>query len=307
VLVTRVAPRELVLPGFAVALSVVLWPGTILRSTNIGNTPLEIPLTLGFLLFLWEAERRRRWRPLAIAGGLLGLCLLTKVSLQFLAPLFGLVLVRALLRERTWRAAGRALAVGLIPVLLIAPWVASNLDRYGSPTVNILGQPQLFSIKKADDGAASPVAVQPSASGTAPPGFADRVTALPGLNARLFNGVMPQEWEWHLGVWWIRAISTGLVAALALAAAALLAAGPLRRRLWFLALPALSGLAVMNVVYLLSGEDAFQLRYIYPALLPLAVAVGIGAQGALRRPRLLAGATMTATVALGAVWVYVAG
>jgi hypothetical protein len=106
VLVTRVAPRELVLPGFAVALSVVLWPGTILRSTNIGNTPLEIPLTLGFLLFLWEAERRRRWRPLAIAGGLLGLCLLTKVSLQFLAPLFGLVLVRALLRERTWRAAG---------------------------------------------------------------------------------------------------------------------------------------------------------------------------------------------------------
>ena len=310
VFVRRVAPGA-ALPALGVALTVVLWPGVIVRFVNIGNTPLEVPLTLGFLILLWDADRHGRWRTLAAAGALLGLCLLTKISLQYLVPLFAFVVARRFWRDRTRRTAARAIAVGVIPLLLIAPWIASNIARYEAVTVNILGQPQLLSFKEEAEPAANapppPASVIPAESGTAPPGLAARIGELPGLHARLFNGVLPQEWEWHLGVWWIRLIATLAPALIALAALVLLAAGRDRRTLWFLAIPTVTGLAVMNAVYLLTGEDAFQLRYLYPALLPLALAVGIGIHAAAPRGRLLLGASAATTVALGAVWVYVAG
>lgn len=74
-LARRLAPVGAALPAFAVVVAVVLWPGVIVRSTSIGNTPLEVPLTLAFLLVLSEAHSSRRWRLFAAAGALLGLCL----------------------------------------------------------------------------------------------------------------------------------------------------------------------------------------------------------------------------------------
>jgi len=117
----------------AVALSVLLWPGVIVRVVTVSNAALELPITLLYVLALWHATVRRSPRLLLVAAALLGLCLLTALTLLFLAVLLA-VPAYALLRERgrdrtalAWVAAAVA-----IPVALLAPWVLSNESRYGA-------------------------------------------------------------------------------------------------------------------------------------------------------------------------------
>ena len=73
--------------GYAAALSVLLWPGVIVRVITVSNAALELPLALLYVLAVWYASTRREPRLLLGAAGLLGLCLLTGLTLIFLAPL----------------------------------------------------------------------------------------------------------------------------------------------------------------------------------------------------------------------------
>ena len=272
------------LAGFSAALTVLLLPGVVVRSATFGNTPLELALSTAYLLALWRAERTGGTRPLVAASVLLGLCLLTKLTLLPFVPLLLLVLART---ARTGPAR-RRWALLAVPAALLAPWLIMNIVRYGSPTVDIEG----------GGGAAGPVQAS---------GVGVRIGDLPGLLGRFADGVLPQEWVRRvLEVAWID-IATDVLA-LGLLAAGTAALVRCRRewRAWFLALPLLGAVALIVVLYVLTGTDNFYLRYVYAPLLPFALGAGIGlTRGAVTR--LHVGALLAATLIIGALWVYLAG
>ena len=198
---------------------------------------------------------------LAWAGVLLGAMLLTKLSLVAFVPLF----LWELWRRRTWWPV-------VLPPLLLAPWLVLNQVRYGSPTVDLAGGGGVV-------GGPAPAS-----------GLADRIGDLPRLNWRLVDGVLPQEFRFQLDVWWVKGLLVVLLLGLVVAA--------LAGRRWTLALPALSGWLIMNVLYVVNGSDQFLLRYLYAALLPLALAVPVR-----WAPRL----ALAGTLAAFALWVDMAG
>jgi len=272
------------LAGFSAALLVLLWPGVVVRSVTVGNTPLELALATGFLLVLWRADGDTRARPMVLASVLLGLCLLTKLTLVLLAPLFLVVLAR-----RAWAGAPRAQwALAAVPLLLLAPWLALNIERYGSLTVNALGTPGVVgSVQTA--------------------GLLDRVGDMPHWAAKLFDGVLPQEWILQLDVWWVRLVADGLLLGLVAVGIAALVAGRREWRAWFFALPAIAGLGLLVGVYTLTGSlEIFLLRYVYPALSPLALGAGIVLAG--RVPsRVQVAVLSVGTLAVFGLWVRFAG
>ncbi len=135
---------------------------------------------------------------------------------------------------------------------------------------------------------------------------------MPGLppgRAYLLDGVLPQEWIVQLDVWWVRLVADGARAR---------RCWRRRSRRWSPA--GASGArgssrcrrsrasACSSRCYLLTGSlEIFLLRYIYPALPPLALGAGFGL--AARRPA--AGARRRAlgvgTLAVVALWVDLAG
>ena len=90
-------------------------------------------------LFVWlvhGAYKRDSLRWLAWSGIALGLCLLTKTTLIYLTPVFGLALAVHVWHHRSRRDVARIVAIGALPLLLLAPWFAWNLDTYGTITAN---------------------------------------------------------------------------------------------------------------------------------------------------------------------------
>jgi 4-amino-4-deoxy-L-arabinose transferase-like glycosyltransferase len=266
-------------PAFALAAAVLLWPGVIVREITIGNSPLELVLTTAFLLVLWRAASASGWRPLVAAAVLLGLGLLTKLTLLCLVPLFLVVLAR---RVRSRRGALTALAVAVLPLLVLAPWLIANDVRYGGPvTVDITGNAGI-------------------SVATAGPALGARLSALGGLYVRLVQGPLPQEWLHQYNVKWVHHTCWILVLGLVALALFALLARARDPRVWFLAAPFLGGLLLTTVVYLATGNDAFLMRYLYPTLPPLALAA------ALALPRRLPVAAVFTVLAL-ALWVDMAG
>jgi hypothetical protein len=126
---------------FVVGLSVFLWPGFMARGVTISNSALALPVALLFLHELWRADAERDvGRRLTWAGLLLGLCLLTKLTLVFLVAPFLFVVARLLYRRRDRHALGRVALALVLPVLMLAPWVAFNLNHYSSLTGNDVGR-----------------------------------------------------------------------------------------------------------------------------------------------------------------------
>jgi hypothetical protein len=287
-LARRLASHGQALVAFGVALTTVLWPGVVVRAVTIGNTPLELVLGTAFLLVLWRADSERRGDLMLAAAALLGLCLLTKLALVCLAPLFLVVLVKRVSRDRTRRRTGEALALAAIPPIMLAPWFVSNFERYDSLTVDITGA----------QGVVSPVTSS---------GLLSRVGALPELNARLLEGVLPQEWIAQLDVWWIRLVVDGLAILLLAGAIGLLATRRKDWQMWFLATPFISGVLLMNIVYVLTGSDTFLLRYIYATIPPLALGMGLalGRAWTVKLPVALVACAVSLVVA--ALWVDMGG
>ncbi len=85
-----------------------------------------------YVLVLWNATVRPRARSLLAAGGLLGLCVLTQLTLVCLAILLVVPLVTQLHERRDRSALGAATLALALPVVLVAPWLASNESRYGA-------------------------------------------------------------------------------------------------------------------------------------------------------------------------------
>lgn len=81
---------------YCLALSTILWPGVIVRVITVSNAALELPLVALYVLVLWNATLKPRVRSLIVAGGLLGLCVLTQLTLVCLAVLLIVPLAKKL-------------------------------------------------------------------------------------------------------------------------------------------------------------------------------------------------------------------
>jgi hypothetical protein len=136
-LLARAVFRERWPIPYCLALSTMLWPGVLVRAITVSNAALELPLILLYVLVVWDATARPRARSLLAAGGLLGLCVLTQLTLVCMAILL-VVPLAALLRERRDRRALAAALALALPVVLVAPWLALNESRYGALTANSL-------------------------------------------------------------------------------------------------------------------------------------------------------------------------
>lgn len=253
---------------------VLLWPGTLVRGITISNSALEYVLAPAFLLAAWAAYETRARRWLLAAGALLGLCLLTKLTLVVLAPC---------LLAAAWRARDRSAVAALaLPALLLAPWLLSNHSRFGTWTANAAARRQQIPFLYPD-------------------GVPDwSVADLPGKFAELLKGSLPQEWAGQLDIWWVGIGARALVVVLAVAVLVAVVRGSARAR--FFALPVATGLVVMTATLLVSDWDIFLLRYLAPVL--PAVAVVVAGEAA---PRLVRRVAVPAAVVGGLLWLGMAG
>lgn len=261
---------------YAGALSVLLWPGVVVRTVTVSNAGLELLLGVAATWALWEAHARRSGRWLLAAGLVVGLGLLTRLTFAAFVPVLVLV---ALGGGFAPRVAVGALA---LPALLLAPWVVSNLDRYGSPT-------------------ASGVVREMQEATLNPTGRDYGVADLPDRHRALLNGVLAEEWWSEFLSTPKRRVRDAVMAALFLMPLAL----ALRRRRelgarWLLGLPLLVGLVLMSAGMLAGNWDFFYPRYLHAALPAFAVL----AAWAVARTRFALGAFGAVIAGLAGLWAY---
>ena len=283
---------------YALGLSVMLWPGVIVRAVTVSNEALELPLTLAYLLLLWLATERAPLESgaagpalLVAAGGLLGLCVLTQLTLICLAPLLAvpaIELIRAR-RDRTSRlAAGGAVALA---VVLLVPWLASNESRYGSLT-------------------ASSLARQLQRPYVDPTGRHYGLGSVISWLSRLPHAALPQEWWPQYGRWLLGALAIMLPAALVVAAVAPVVREPRLLRshaALLLGAPVLLGLLTLVAIVVVADWPSFLPRYVNPMLPALAVfAAWASWHVAGRRPWLL-GLALGSSALAAFLWIYMAG
>ncbi|MCX6370330.1 MAG: glycosyltransferase family 39 protein [Solirubrobacterales bacterium] len=280
-------------PYFAFALTALLWPGIVLRTVTISNSGLEFLIGIGLTLVLWRAWQRRSAGWLIGAAALLGVGLLTRLTIIFFIP--GLLICAvAVLRQAQISARTRWLAgagVVLIPALIMAPWLLSNLDRYGSLTGSRIWRQQQ----------------EPSLN---PEGIQYALSDIPSRLLVITRGLLPEEWWIELLSALKRWVLTTLMTALVVfAPLGVLSVRPSERRtqlLALLALPVGVGIIWMSYVLLVINWDFFLPRYLYPTIpgLMLLAAVSLGRLRRGARALLVGAAVMT--VLLGAWWAYLA-
>ena len=280
-------------PYFAFALTALLWPGIVLRTVTISNSGLEFLIGIGLTLVLWRAWQRRSVGWLIGAAVLIGFGLLTRLTIIVFIP--GLLICAfVVLRQAQISARARWLAaasVVAIPALMMAPWLLSNLDRYGSLT-------------------GSRVVRQLMEPFFNPDGIKYTVSDIPRGLLVVTRAPLAEEW-WiellsPLKRWVLTLLMTALVV---LAPLGVLSVKPSERRtqlLVLLALPVGVGLVWICYVLLVLNWDFFLPRYLYPTIpgLMLLAAVSIGRLRGGARALLVGAAVMT--VLLGAWWAYLA-
>jgi 4-amino-4-deoxy-L-arabinose transferase-like glycosyltransferase len=276
---------------FSLGLSVLSWPGVIVRTVTVSNAALELPLVLLYVYALWQATARRSSRWLAAAGALFGLCILTHLMLVALAPLLAVPAI-ALLREHRTRRAVAAVAVALaLPALLLTPWLASNENRYDALTPSALA-------KRVQ----GPY-VNPSGKGYGLSDVASRLGRLP-------KAALPQEW-WpeygRRGLGIPLRLLPGLLVLFVLVPIAL-RPGLLRTRAAALLGSPLPLVIAMLVGIVVIGDwPSFTPRYLYPTLPPLALFAARGWRAARRRDDSLLALAAGSTAIAWFAWLYLAG
>ena len=276
------------LPGnpllaLSAGLTVLLWPGVVVRSVTISNAALEIVAALGFLLLAWRADESGRTRDLVLAGAALGAAMLTKTTLIYLGVVFAWVLWRRLRRGSDRPALIAAVAV---PAVMLAPWLAFNLDRYGSLTANAQARDQQAPVIN-------------------PAGEEFGLGDVPGQAKELLSPLLPQEWDRQYDLAAIAWTEIGLVLAL-LGAVVIAATRGHRGGGVYLALPVALCAAMLLTILVGSDWDAVLPRYLYPVLPALAL-WAVAAWRRAVRERWLGAGVAAAAGATALVWLRLAG
>ena len=280
----RRALPETHLIAFSVALTVLMWPGVIVRMVTVSNASLELLVGCALLYALWRADEDLDPRWLLIAGALLGLGLLTKLTLVALAPLLAAVALRHG-RRRSSRAALACLA---LPLVLLAPWAIFNLDHYDAITPSALA-------KEMQEPTVNPTGIDYTVGR-----FLDRLP-------RTFDGLLPQDWAvarlqapaLDFGFEFLKVALFGLPVLLALV-------DP--RRLWsrhaaLLLAPWLLGLAMVAYVTLTEDWPIGSPRRLYPELPALALFTAASCLWLFRSARAAIALAAASSVVLAAAWV----
>jgi 4-amino-4-deoxy-L-arabinose transferase-like glycosyltransferase len=273
---------------FSFVLTVYLWPGVLVNGTTVTNGALEMPLMIATVWALWRAEETRAPRLLVGAGVLVGLCLLTQVTLVFVVPLLVVVAGRFAWRLRTRRALAVAATALVLPLAMLSPWFAFNESHYHALTADSLAEKVQSAI-----GPGGHVALGFVTSG----------------DVKMVDGLLPEDW-WFEGTRTIPHAIEWLVVLelLGFAAAAVAVAWRRHRRAvpWLLILPAPLWLLTMDVATVVAKWNLLHPRYGYPTL-PL---LALFAAGTLARSRGGARAVLLASGATSALlvgtWIWLA-
>jgi hypothetical protein len=273
--------------GYAAVLATVLWPGVLVRMITISNDVLAVPVSLLFALLTLQAWKRRSARRLVLAGAALGAVLLTKATLLYLIPVL-LVAAASAWRWQVPRARVAAVIAIVLPLLMIAPWVAANEVRYE---------------KLALVGGNSEVSLlYPSDPRLDVDGVAPRV-------ARLTLASLPQEFSRRYESGGLGgAVMRGLVLALVAfgVAGALVVRGKLRAPSYaVLGLPLTAGVLGLILEFERAGTDAFFGRYLYAGAVLFAL-FGAAAWITAGRMRVAIGWALTVSAVAAAFWVQLA-
>jgi hypothetical protein len=275
---------------YCLALSTLLWPGVIVRAVTVSDAALEFPLVALYALALWSATVRPRVRSLLAASVLAGLCVLTQLTLLCLVSLLTVPIV-ALLRERGWRpAVGAAALTAGLPTMLGAPWLISNLSRYGALTASA----PLERMQEAFE-----------------PGTRQYGVGVVTSNLwRFARAGLPQEW-WPECRGALGALVIALPCVLLLAGTLAVMGKPRlagSRAGILLAGPLLLGFATLVAIVLLAGwQSSFVPRFLYPMLPLFALFVGWSWRRAKTGTGGVLGVAVGSTAVAGAVWMYMAG
>lgn len=278
---------------FSLVLCAFLVPGFVLRSATVDNGALEVLMTAVFLTTLWTAVRSRRPRQYVYAGVALGLSLLTKISLIYLV-----VPYLAALAPTVWpRVRRRELAAGVVGLLLtgviLSPWLAFNESHYGTLT-----------------SAARAYRLQESANNPTHRHYT--VSMLPSRELMLVD-VLPDEWQLpytemnaHGSPVYATKSKELLSIVVICSVIALLTLGVRRwglprRYLWFVA-PALLVAAELGWIFIVDQENSLVSRFLYPALPPVAIAVGLALLGSPNGRRRLVALAAAVSVVLVCVF-----
>lgn len=274
---------------YCLALSTILWPGVIVRAITVSNAALELPLVPLYVLVVWNATSRPRPRSLVAASVLLGLCVLTQLTLVCLAALLIIPLVKYL-RERCDRPAlGTATLTLALPLMLVAPWLALNESRYRALTASTL--------------------VERLTAPNGPAGPQSGIAAVTSGVARLTRVALPQEWwQEYKGI--PGAISIALPALLLFGALPVVRHPRLLRtqagRL--LAAPLLLGLATLvGIVLLAAWPAALFPRYLNPMIPLFALFVAWAWKQTGLGEKSLLGIAALSSFVVALIWVYMAG
>ena len=289
-LLARAAAGASALAVFSVALTVYMWPGVLVRAATISNAGLELVFGVAVVLALWCAHSRRDVRWLVMAGGLAGLGLLTRLTLISVLPLLGVVAALLAARIGSRRAVTAAAVTVALPLLLLAPWLAYNLDQYGSITASEL-------VREMQE----PV-LNPS-------GRDYGVANLPEMHEPLLNGVLPEEWWFEFLSPAKRRIRDVFAFGFFAVPLGLALAVPARTR-WpifaLLVVPLVLAVISMQVQLLAANWNSFYPRYLIPWLPLFGVFAGIVWRRALVSDRAMLWLSGGLTLTLTALWVHLA-
>jgi len=281
----RVVMQERWLIGWSMVLVFLALPGVVVRFVFISNLALAVPLAVLFVTELWIAWHRHSGRRLAVAGVLLGLCVLTELELVVLIPVFLLVAAAEVRRRwsaRTWRLLMVSVA---IPFVVMAPWFLFNLATYHHLTAGSL-------------------AIAEQTSTVNPHHLHYSIGQLPNETVPLLNPILPAEWSPALYGQAALTYLQQLLAILILPAALVLIAGT-GRRLWSMRSAILGLPWVLNIVemwYIRYGQQwQVDVRYTYTTIPVLLVLAG-DATDTLRSRYLPVLVTAGATASIVVVW-----
>jgi 4-amino-4-deoxy-L-arabinose transferase-like glycosyltransferase len=260
----------------------------VVRATTVSNTQLEVLMATALLYVLWCAHEDRDERRLVLAGVLMGLALLTKLTLVALAPLLVVVAARHALRgrkRRAWLAAGLMI---VLPLILLTPWFIFNLHHYDALTASELA-------KQLQEPLVNPGHVTYTLGRT--------LDLLP----HLFEGVLPQDWAavvanaplMALAFDFIRVAVFGLPVLLLLVEPRWLRS----RHALLLAAPFLLGIAMVGYVTLVENWPIGNSRRLYAELPALALFTGWSCLRLFRSSRVAPALAATSSGVLTAAWV----
>jgi len=280
------------LAGTALALTVFLWPAVVVRGVTISNEGLELLVGVALVYALWRAASERSPGWVVAAGALVGLGLLTRLTLAYLVPVaIGVAVVGALRGPKRfpWWS---LVAAAAIPVALLVPWAVFNLDHYNALTPTGAARHQQEAV------------VNPTGR---PLGLSDLKTDA----AAMLNGILPDEW-WVVflsNTWRVARdviVPAFLVVPLALGAFAPLRPGERARAWWILAAPMLIGLLAMLASFVIANWNLFAPRYLHPELPGFALFGALALVRLWPKPRLIGAIAVVITVALLALWAHLA-